>query len=182
MALTQDRRRLLPLLEQPLVGAAPGTLLIHEFDLAQRRYTGRRHEYLLDARGAAIGDFVLFSADRGLVIERDNSQGNLDGFKTIFEVELQAGGGPVTKVQGVDLMRIRDPFEISLPARTGDVGLGRSFAMPFVTIEDVIVFDDRRIGVLNDNNYPFSVGRHVGSSQPDDNEFVVLWLSRPLGR
>jgi hypothetical protein len=47
----------------------------------------------------------------------------------------------------------------------GDVGLGQTFAMPFVTIEDVVVFDDRTIGVLNDNNFPFSVGRHVGSSR-----------------
>lgn len=181
MALSSDGRRLLPLLEQPIVGGTPATLLIHEFDIARRRYTGVRHSYPLDARGAAIGDFVMFSPTRGLVIERDNTQGNVDGFKTIFEVELAAAGGLVRKVQGIDLMRVRDPFAISLPGLPGDVGLGSTFAMPFVTIEDVVVLSDRMIGVLNDNNFPFSVGRHVGSSAPDDNEFVLLWLSRPRG-
>lgn len=56
-----------------------------------------------------------------------------------------------------------------------------SFAMPFVTIEDLVVFDRRTIGVLNDNNLPFSVGRHVGSGRPDDNEFAILRLDEPLG-
>jgi glycerophosphoryl diester phosphodiesterase len=181
MALSTDGQKLYPLLEGQLTGGTPGTLRIHEFDLASRSYTGIRWAYPLDANGAAIGDFVLFSADRGLVIERDNSQGSLTGFKSIFEVELPAGGGQVVKIQQIDLMTIADPAGISLPAAPGDVGLGQTFAMPFVTIEDVVVFDDRTIGVLNDNNFPFSVGRHVGSAQPDDTEFVVLRLQRRLG-
>jgi glycerophosphoryl diester phosphodiesterase len=36
--------------------------------------------------------------------------------------------------------------------------------------------------VLNDDNFAFSIGRHVGSGAPDDNEFVVLRLGQPLGR
>ena len=59
-------------------------------------------------------------------------------------------------------------------------GLGPDFAFPFVTIEDVVVFGRKRIGVLNDNNFPFSVGRHVGSGQPDDNEFIIIELDQPL--
>jgi len=31
-----------------------------------------------------------------------------------------------------------------------------------------------------DNNYPFSVGRHVGSQRPDDNEIVMIELPEPL--
>jgi glycerophosphoryl diester phosphodiesterase len=34
--------------------------------------------------------------------------------------------------------------------------------------------------VTNDNNFPFSVGRHVGSGKPDDNEFIVLRLPQPV--
>ena len=34
--------------------------------------------------------------------------------------------------------------------------------------------------VLADNNYPNSVGRHVGSGEPDDNEFIVLRVPRKL--
>ncbi len=37
-----------------------------------------------------------------------------------------------------------------------------------------------RIGVLDDNNYPFSNGRVPG--QPDPNEFIILRLDRPLTR
>lgn len=181
MAISPDGGTLYPLLEGVLVGDPARTLRIHEFDIASRSYTGTRWSYPLDARGAAIGDFILFSRNRGLVIERDNSQGSLTGFKTIFEIELPGGGGTVEKVQGINLMTIADPASISLPAMAGDVGLGQTFAMPFVTIEDVVVFDEETIGVINDNNFPFSVGRHVGSSQPDDNEFVVLHLNRRLG-
>jgi glycerophosphoryl diester phosphodiesterase len=34
--------------------------------------------------------------------------------------------------------------------------------------------------VLNDNNYPFSVGRHLGSGAPDDTELIVIQLSAPV--
>lgn len=182
MAISPDKKRLLPLLEKPLAGGAPRTLLIHEFDIEARRYTGTRYDYPFDPRGEAIGDFILFSDRRGLVIERDNSQGDLDGFKAIFEIALKGSGEPVEKELAVDLLDLRDPNRISEPGLPGDVGIGEAFAFPFVTIEDVVVFDRKHIGVLNDNNFPFSVGRHVGSGKPDDNEFIVIELDRPLGR
>ena len=116
------------------------------------------------------------------MIERDNTQGDLNGFKAIFEIQLQGDGNPVKKTLAVDLMHIHDPFGISDPAEPGDVGLGFDFAFPFVTIEDVVVFDEKHIGVLNDNNFPFSVGRHAGAGLPDDNEFIVIQLDRPLGK
>ncbi len=181
MALAADGRRLLPLLERPLEGGEPNTLLIHEFDLATREYTGVRYRYPLDPRGSNIGDFVMFGPRRGLVIERDGSQGRLDGFKAIYEIELRGAGEVVGKRLAVDLLRIDDPRRISEPAKPGDVGLGRTFAFPFVTIEGVVVFDRKRIGVLNDNNFPFSVGRHAGSGRPDDSEFIIIELDRPLG-
>ena len=181
MALSMDGERLLPLLEKPLAGGEPNTLLIHEFDLNTKQYSGKRHQYVLEARGTAIGDFTLFGAKHGLVIERDDTQGDLNGFKAIFEIELQGDNQPVEKTRTVDLLNIRDPRRISEPAQSGDVGLGKRFAFPFVTIEDVVVFDRKHIGVLNDNNYPFSVGRHAGG-QPDDNEFIVIKLDEPLSR
>jgi glycerophosphoryl diester phosphodiesterase len=85
----------------------------------------------------------------------------------------------VNKELAVDLLRISDPHRISEPGQPGDVGIGRSFAFPFTTIEDILFFDGKHIGVLNDNNFPFSVGRHVGSGQPDDNDFIVIKLDRP---
>jgi glycerophosphoryl diester phosphodiesterase len=156
--------------------------LIHEFDLATKTYTdGVRYKYPLAPRGTNIGDFILFDETHGLVIERDGTQGDLSGFKAIFEIKLNEAGATVSKSQIVDLLNLSDPHEISLPGKPGDVGLGSTFAFPFVTIEDVVVLGPSRIGVLNDNNFPFSVGRHVGSGAPDDNEFIIIDLDEPLG-
>ena len=181
MALSHDKTRLLPLLEKPLIEGEPNTLLIHEFDLSTKRYTGKRYKYILNERGKAIGDFIMFSKKNGLVIERDDTQGDLNGFKVIYEIELEGADKPVEKKLAVDLLQINDPHKISEPGQPGDIGIGKNFAFPFVTIEDVVVFDHKHIGVLNDNNFPFSVGRHVGSGQPDDNEFIIIKLDRPLG-
>jgi hypothetical protein len=71
----------------------------------------------------------------------------------------------------VDLLNIADPDDV------GGTGTG-IFTFPFVTIESVIPLGRRAIGVLNDNNYPFSAGRTAG--RPDDNEFIVIELDHPL--
>ncbi|HEY5752876.1 MAG TPA: esterase-like activity of phytase family protein [Chthoniobacterales bacterium] len=183
MAMTLNREKLLPLLEKPLAESDANTLLIHEFDIAKREFTGVRYKYPLDTRGTNIGDFIMFSRTKGLVIERDGSQGDLNGFKAIFEVSMPATPRePIQKRLAVDLLKIDDPHGISAPSEPGDVGLGKDFSFPFVTIEDVLFFDEKHIGVLNDNNYPFSIGRHAGSRQPDDNEFIILKLDQPLGK
>jgi len=180
MALSSNGKKLLPLLEQPLVGDDARTLLIHEFDLSRRKYTGVRYKYVLNERGTNIGDFIMSDRSHGLVIERDATMGDLNGFKIIYEIELRESGEAVEKRLLVDLMRISDPHHISLPGSPGDVGIGEQFAFPFVTIEDVIILDRWHIGVLNDNNFPFSLGRHLGTGQPDDNEFIIIRLARPL--
>jgi hypothetical protein len=52
------------------------------------------------------------------------------------------------------------------------------FTFPFQTIESVIPLSQRELGVLNDNNYPFSAGRVAGQSDP--NEFIIIRLDRPI--
>ena len=180
MALSSDGTKLYPLLELPLTGQDAKTLLIHEFDLATKAYTSRQFKYLLDAKGTNIGDFTLFNATEGIVIERDASQGDLTGFKKLFQITLGAPGAYVAKTELVDLMTIRDPSRISGSNANGDVGLGDTFSMPFITIEDILVLDARTLLVVNDNNYPFSIGRHVGSKAPDDNEFIQITLPKAL--
>ena len=180
MALTPDRRHLLPLLELPVTGDDPKTLRIYDFDLASHRFRGVRAIYRVDALGSNIGDFQLTSADTGLVIERDNSQGDLNGWKRIFEIRLGAPGAEVGKQLAVDLMQLADPARLSLPGQPGDVGLGTTFAFPYITIEDIVVLGRRTIGVLNDNNFPFSKGRHLGTGAPDDNELIVIDVGRDL--
>lgn len=181
MAISPKQRALYPLLERPLAGDDPKTLLIHEFDLTRQAYTGRYFKYRLDERGSNIGDFILSGQRDGLVIERDNTQGDLNGFKRIFRIQFNGSGKEVKKEPFVDLMRIADPHRISLPDQPGDVGTGFRFAFPFVTIEDLVWVDEHTLGVLNDNNYPFSVGRHVGTGQPDDTEFILLRVNADSG-
>lgn len=183
MAISTDGKKLFPLLEKPLVGAPEGALLIHEFDIKKKAYNGKKFYYQLDTEASAIGDFIMFGNNRGLIIERDGSQGDLSGFKSIYEVELSANNSSIEKRLSLNLLDIKDYFGVSKSgSETGDVGIGRDFAFPFVTIESVVVFNPFLIGVLNDNNYPFSIGRHVGSGKPDDNEFILVWLDEPLGR
>ncbi len=178
---------MLAMLEKPLVGSVERELLVSEFNPDRSRYTGRTWNYPLEFRGSAIGDFIMFTDKQGLVIERDGSQGDLDGFKAVYEIQLGAQG-KITKGLVVDLLDIADPNGLAGAGEPGDVGIGGgSFAFPFVTIENVVVVDEDTIGILNDNNYPFSVGRHLGDpaagvdAQPDDNEFILLDLPSPLG-
>lgn len=179
MALSADGTKLLALLEKALDGQG-SELLIHEFDIASKQFTGVRYRYPLSSADHAIGDFIMVGAQTGLIIERDATQGRTDAFKTIQRITLQGDGELVEKSLLVDLTAIADPQGIASGAQ-GDVGVGGgTFSMPFETIESVIVLGEDRIGVVNDNNYPFSVGRHVGSGAPDDTELVVLQLSAPL--
>ena len=69
-----------------------------------------------------------------------------------------------------DLLDVADPDNLA--------GFGPVFRFPFQTIESVIPLGERRVGVLNDNNYPFSAGRVPGQSDP--NEFIIIRLDRPL--
>jgi len=180
MALTTDGQSLLALLEKPLSTATERDLLISEFDLATSQYTGVQYLYPLEEAGVAIGDFIMFSETRGLVIERDGTQGDLTGFKAIYTITLNAPGERVSKELLTNLMDIADPYDIADDVE-GDVGVSDDrFAFPFTTIEDVVVLNQFEIGVLNDNNFPFSVGRHVEASAPDDNEFIVIRLPQAL--
>jgi hypothetical protein len=178
MAITPDSKALYPLLEGSLTtDPDQRRLIINEFDIDARQYTGRQWFYRLDApisTGQSIGDMTAVSKSVFLVIERDGGQGATAFFKKIFVVDLNEvdGNGFLVKRQVADLMRIDDPFNLG--------GQGPIFTFPFVTIESVIPLDDRRLGVLNDNNYPGSSGRTPG--EPDSNEFIIIRLDRPLPR
>ncbi|WP_075214375.1 esterase-like activity of phytase family protein [Mongoliimonas terrestris] len=192
-AASVDGTKLYPLLEGPLfVDGAYETvngveaLRIFEYDVATRAFTGAWWHYPLEANGNAIGDFNMIDATRGMVIERDNGEGDVelackDGategchkqpalFKRVYMIDFSGveSGGAVKKVAGIDLMAIDDPNGLARQGNRDD----KTFRMPFVTIENVDKVDDTHIIVANDNNYPFSKGRSV--SAEDDNEFVLL--------
>ncbi|WP_218163364.1 esterase-like activity of phytase family protein [Nannocystis exedens] len=176
MALQSSPPALLPMLEKPVAGAPAGEVWVFEYDLSQRTYTDRRWIHRLEPRAAAAADFQLDAGGRGFVIERDDSEGELGGFKAVRALELGAAGATSRAVTQVDLLAIADPHGLA-PAVAGDVGVGEGrFAMPFVTIESLVLLPQDRMLVANDNNLPFSVGRHRGDGRPDDEEFVVLQL------
>jgi hypothetical protein len=194
MAASPDGKFLYTLLEGPLLTAdgkpesKEGTayLRILEFDVDKGAYTGKGWKYALEAPTNSIGDFNLIDATSGLIIERDDSEGDPalacaagapkpDCFnvpaklKRIYKVDLgQADSdGFVKKVGYIDLMDIDDPQKL---AKQG--GKDGKLTFPFFTIENVDVLDGDRIIVGNDNNLPFSSGRALGKS--DDNELIIL--------
>ena len=195
MAASPDGKFLYPLLEGALWSeAANGIetkdgkafLRILELDTAKGEYTGKSYKYALEAPANSIGDFNLIDATSGLIIERDDTEGDpaqacLEGapkpdcfnvpakFKRIYKVDLgQADAdGFVKKVGYIDLMDIDDPQKL---ARQG--GKDGKLTFPFFTIENVDIIDADRIIVGNDNNLPFSSGRALG--KVDDNELILL--------
>jgi hypothetical protein len=194
MAVSPDGKFLYPLLEGALLMGANGEpeakegtgfLRVLEFDVDKGQFTGKSWKYALEAPTNAIGDFNLIDATSGLIIERDDSEGdpaqacvgapkpdcfNVPAkFKRIYKVDFaQADGdGFIKKVGYIDLMDIDDPQKL---ARQG--GKDGKLTFPFFTIENVDIVDGERIIVGNDNNLPFSSGRALGKS--DDNELILL--------
>ncbi|PZG22533.1 hypothetical protein C1J01_03505 [Nonomuraea aridisoli] len=172
MARSVDGRRLYPLLEGTVSGDPAGTLRMHEFDLRESAYTGRRWTYRLEDPSHAIGDAIAVDEHRFLIIERDNLQGDEARFKRVYLADMRDRDrdGALDKTLVADLLDLADPRGLG--------GAPGTFRFPFQTIEDVVILDDRTIGVLDDNNFPFSSGRTPG--RPDDNEFITVRLTRGL--
>jgi hypothetical protein len=206
LALTPDGRTLWAMMEQPLF--APGTnnpegpfLRVLEFDLGRMDWTGRQVRYRLEPGATAIGDFNFIDERRALVIERDNGEGDPGRacppgvesthaapcfaqparFKRVYLIDMGAvdAEGFVRKIGHIDLMAIRDPERVA--RQRGDRAPGADetvFTFPFFTIENVAMVDVDHIIVGNDNNLPFSAGRHL--TRADDNEFILLHVPQFL--
>jgi hypothetical protein len=200
MALTPDGRTIWAMMEQPLF--APGTnqsegqfLRVLEFDVTRMAWTGRNVRYRLEQGATAIGDFNMIDERRALVIERDNGEGDpgracAQGvesthaapcfamparLKRIYLVDMGAvdAEGFIRKIGHIDLMAIQDPERVA--RSRGDRPQGAAdtvFTFPFFTIENVAMVDADHIIVGNDNNLPFSAGRHL--TRADDNELILL--------
>ncbi len=173
MSIAPNGKTLYPMLEGALTtDPDQRRLIINEFDVSARAYTGRQWHYRLENAAHSMGDLTAVTKTLMLVIERDNLQGAAAQFKKIFLVNLDEVGadGYLVKHQVANLMQLRDPNNLG--------GHGSTFTFPFQTIESVIPLSERELGVLDDNNYPFSSARVPG--QPDPNEFIVIRLDRPL--
>ncbi|UWP82257.1 esterase-like activity of phytase family protein [Dactylosporangium fulvum] len=172
MAQSPDGKKLYPLLEGVVAGDPAGALRFNEFDVVKQQFTGKRYTYQLEDPANAIGDAIAVDEDRFLIIERDNGQGDTAKFKRIYLADKRDRNrdGKMDKTLVADLMNIADPRHLG--------GSADVFTFPFQTIEDVVLLDDRTLGVVNDNNFPFSSGRTAG--KPDNNEFITIRLTDSL--
>jgi hypothetical protein len=178
-----DGRKLYPMLEGALrTDSDPRRRIINEFDLRSRAYTGRTWQYQVDAAfpDAVIGDFTALDRHRFVLIERDDAQGAEARQKMVYLVDLRRvdAQGYLEKRLVLDLLRIRDPDGISLPARPGEFGVGDPFSFPLQSVESIEVLGRKRLLVANDNNYPFSDGRWIARDRPDDTELIVVWVPK----
>ncbi|GIF17468.1 glycerophosphoryl diester phosphodiesterase [Paractinoplanes tereljensis] len=170
LAASPDGRYLYGLLEGTVNGDVAGRLRLNEFDLRTQKYTGKRFIYQLESPANAIGDAIAIDDNRFLVIERDGGQGATAVVKRIYLADKRDRNhdGVLDKTLVVDLMNIANPRHLG--------GFGDQFTFPFQTIEDVVVLDDNKIAVLNDNNFPFSTGRSATAA--DNNEWITIELPK----
>ena len=179
MALSFDGKTLYPMLEGALVDdPIRHRRIVNEFDLRSGEYTGRTWWYRTDPAfpNAVIGDLTALDEHRFVIIERDDAQGAEARQKRIYLVDLRRVDeeGFLEKRLVLDLLDIRDPAGISLPARPGEFGVGDPFSFSLQSVESLEVLGGERLLVGNDNNYPGSDGRWIARDRPDDVELIVV--------
>jgi hypothetical protein len=178
-ALSVDGKRLYPVLEGALRDDPdPRRRIVNEFSLRGGEYTARSWQYRVDAEfpDAVIGDFTALDEHRFVLIERDDAQGAEARQKKVYLVDLRRvdAAGFLRKRLVLDLLEIRDPEGVSLPARPGEFGVGDPFSFPLQSVESLEVLGGERLLIANDNNYPGSDGRWVARDRPDDTELIVV--------
>ncbi|MDJ0618958.1 MAG: esterase-like activity of phytase family protein [Calothrix sp. MO_192.B10] len=184
MALNRSGSKLYVMLEGALKDEPQKKrLLIHEFDLVSKKYTGKIFSYQLENQGYAIGELTAINDRELIVIERDSRQGDPQNpgfqtpakFKRIYKIDISKidKDGFIAKELLVDLLNIPDPKCIS-----GNSRANCKFTFPFVTIESVLPIDSQTLLVINDNNYGDSMGRTP--KRIDNTEFIAIKLKKPL--
>jgi glycerophosphoryl diester phosphodiesterase len=74
----------------------------------------------------------------------------------------------------VDLLQISDPANLSAGASNGN------YAFAYETIESLVILGVDRVGVVNDNNFPFGSGPN--GKDAEETVFIILRvpaLARP---
>jgi hypothetical protein len=172
MAMSRDGKTLYPFLEGPLVGDDPLVRHVYEFDVTERRYTGRNWIYRMSIPGTLVSDAVAYSKDQLIVTERDNGQGPDAVWKKAFVIDVPANKPNLPKREIVDLLHIKDKDGISEnPIRPGDFGLGNPFKFPYQTVEAVLPLSGNELAFVNDTNFG-STGRNP--NLPDYSDFIIV--------
>ncbi len=179
MAMSPEGRFLYPMIEGALrCDTDRRRRILRQFDVAARKYTGSKWSYRVDAEfpDAVIGDMVALDANRFLLIERDDGQGAQARHKKIYRIDLRRIriDSYLEKRLVVDLLNLRDPRGLSLPARPGEFGVGDPFSFPLQSVESLEVLDSERLLIANDNNYPGNDGRWTARDRPDDIELIIV--------
>lgn len=183
LAINHSGKRLYTIMEGALSDDPdPTRRLVMEFDLVNQTFTDNYWYYPVDHPEHSVSELTAINDHQFLVIERDNSQGETPAFKRIYQFDIRSASTAtnhrLAKQLLVDLMAILDVRGFTTP-EPGAVGLGPAFMYPFVTIESVYPVDAQTLIVVNDNNYPFSLGRRPGVAI-DDNEFILLHMEQQL--
>ena len=149
---------LYPFLEGAVIGEDPTTRGVFEFDVDQRRYTGRRWTYKLDQAGCSVSDAVALDRNHLLVLERDNNRGAAAAHKAAYLIDMPGHQPVKQKQQILDLLGIEDRDKISLiGARPGDLGLGNPFKFLYQTVDAIVPVDRDEFAVVNDTNFGSTV-------------------------
>jgi hypothetical protein len=158
MALDREKGLLYPMLEKALA-SSPGVLEIFAFDLNQKQFLPVTQpepvmRYPLDPGAHAVGAFQYRGDGEFLMIERDGGQGHAAQIKRIYRVKQGVNDeqGLLRKQLLADLLQISDPQNLSGVAQNG------VYAFAYETIESLVVMGPDRLGVVNDNNFPFGNG------------------------
>jgi hypothetical protein len=172
MALSHDGKTLYPILEGAVIGDDPLIRRVYEFDVSDRRYTGRTWTYRMTQTGLLVSDAVAFGRDQLIVTERDNGQGAAAAWKKAFVVDVPDRRPNLAKRELVDLLDVKDKDGLSLlGARPGDFGLGNPFKFPYQTVEAVLPLSRDELAFVNDTNFG-STGRNA--NLPDYSDFIIV--------
>ncbi|GAA3386521.1 esterase-like activity of phytase family protein [Cryptosporangium minutisporangium] len=175
MAISSDGRKLYPILEGPKVADTDkARRVVYEFDVRANKYTGKTWSINVSAVGNVVADAQVLDGRRIAWLERDNFEGAEAKVKKIQIADLDTADstGAVKSTTIADLLRIADPRRISTPARTGEFGVGPTFAFPFQSVETILPLTGERVFVTNDNNFPGNDGRITGKA--DDVELIQI--------
>ncbi len=167
--------------EKPMIDDPDCTRrVILEFDPARHGFTGNFWFYRADREDISLASLEAFSDQVFLVLERDTGEGLTAEIKRVYRIDLGDldDHGNLNKTLVCDLTDIDDSGGLTR-AEDGAIGLGQPYSFPYITPECLAIIDDRTLLIANDNNYPLSVGRRPPDT-PDDNEFILLRLSRSL--
>ncbi len=175
MDLAGDNKTLVSILEGTVGGDAPRTLRVQRYDTSAGKWLPGTLIYERDADTTSVTDMSLIDANRFVVIERDDQQGDAARAKRVYSIDLDKAlpGKPLQKKLVIDLLAIGNArgLAVTTPA-------GAPFRFPYLTTESIQVLDRKHVVIVNDNNYPATGGRGAGIK--DATEWIWLELANPL--